>query len=322
MKKTLTAYLDTYNIISQNQFGFQASKSTFDALDTFSEFLYKNLDKGEKILSIFIDFKKAFDTVPHSILLEKLEYYGIRGPILNWFASYLTDRSQSTRYGDQVSNPAKISVGLPQGSVLGPLLFNIFINDLSNISEVMNLLKFCDDSTMYLKHKDINELIYIANCELHKLNDWVLANRLTINTDKTVAMLFSTRKITDIPLLFIRNNFTYDIIKRVEYTKFLGVYYDEQLRFKKHISFLCGKMSKLAGMFYSLRWILPRNILRQVYNAHVNSLLNYNTPIWCCNYPNNLKPLIVLQKKILGNVTKSYFLAHTQLLFKLSKYCD
>ena len=218
-----------------------------------------------------------------------------------------------------MSCPAQTSVGLPQGSVLGPLLFNIFINDLGNISQVMKFIKFCDDSTMYLKDKDVNNLIYTANCELHKLYDWVLANRLTINTDKTVVMLFTPRKISNIPMLFIKNSTTYDVIKRVKSTKFLGVNYDEHLTFKQHISALSGKMSKLAGMFYSLRWILPKDILKLIYNAHVNSLLNYNTPIWCCNYPNNIKPLIILQKKILRNITKSDFLAHTKPLFKQCK---
>ena len=129
-------------------------------------------------------------------------------------------------------------------------------------------------------------------------------------------MLFSTRRIRNTPQLFIKNNNTYDTIKRVHSTKFLGIYYDEQLSFKSHISALSSKLSKLAGMFYTLHSYLPYRILRTMYNVHINSLLSYNTPIWCCNYEHNIKPLLLLQKRIIRNVTKSDYLAHSKPLFK------
>ena len=319
IKKTLVSFLNTNHIISNCQFRFQSGLSTFDAHNELSTFLYKNLDKGDKVLALFIDFRKAFDTVPHDILLKKLYHYGIRGSILKWFQSYLTGRTQSTRFGEHTSSNTPISVGLPQGSVLGPILFNIYINDLSNISEILKCILFCDDSTLYLKEKNINTLIEKANIELHKLYAWVIANRLTINTDKTVAIVFSTRKILNVPLLFIKNGTSYDVIKRVSTTKFLGVHYDEHLNFKHHISFLSGKLSKLAGMIFSIKDYLPRHILKVIYNAHVNSVLSYNTPIWCCNYKNNIKPIELLQKKIIRNITKSDYLEHTKPLFKQSK---
>ena len=154
---------------------------------------------------------------------------------------------------------------------------------------------------------------------MHKLYAWVIANLLTINTDKTVAIIFSTRKILNVPLLFIKNGTSYDVIKRVTTTKFLGVHYDEHLNFKQHISILSGKLSKLAGMILSIKDFLPKHILRLIYNAHVNSLLSYNTPIWCCNYKNNIKPVQLLQKKIIRNITKSDYLEHTMPLFKQCK---
>ena len=228
-------------------------------------------------------------------------------------------RSQRTKYGEHLSETLPINIGLPQGSVLGPLLFNIYINDLANISEIMKLILWCDDSTLYLSDKNTSSLIEKANTELHNLYTWVTANRLTINTEKTVAILFSTRKVNNIPTLFIKNNMTYDIINRVSSTKFLGIHYDERLNFTKHINVLSGKLSKLAGMIYSLHQILPTHILKKIYNAHVNSLLNYNTPIWCCNYTSHIKPIHLLQKRIIRNVTKSKFDAHSLPLFKDTK---
>ena len=112
---------------------------------------------------------------------------------------------------------------------------------------------------------------------------------------------------------------TYDVIKQVQSTKFLGIHYDEHLTFKTHINYLAGKLSKLAGMFYSLSDILPTRILKTIYNTHVNSLLSYNTPIWCCNYKTNVTPIHLLQKRIIRNVTKSDFLAHSRPLFKTTK---
>ena len=140
-----------------------------------------------------------------------------------------------------------------------------------------------------------------------------------LNTEKTVAMLFSNRNIRNIPPIFIKNNFTYDMIKRVEYTKFLGVYYDEHLKFSHHISHLCSRLSIVAGILFRLKYILPTSILKKIYNSHVTSILNYCTPIWCCNYRANINPIFLLQKRIIRSVTKSHFLAHSSPLFKKCK---
>ena len=319
MKENIVKFLNTHKIISPQQYGFQSGVSTYDALSNFSEFLYKNLDEGKKVLAIFIDFKKAFDTVPHRILLQKLHHYGIRGIALDWFRSYLSGRNQKTRYGEQLSNSRPLEVGLPQGSVLGPLLFNLYINDLANFSDTLDVTLFCDDSTLYLSGKIITSLYHKANSKLQDLYSWVIANRLTINVDKTVSILFSTRKVKNIPQLYIKSNNTYETIKRVQSAKFLGIKYDEHLSFKEHINALSRKLSSLAGMIYFLHSYLPCKILQTVYNAHVNSILNYNTPIWCCNYKTSIHPIHLLQKRMIRNITKSDYLAHSKPLFKKTK---
>ena len=319
MKKYLTSYLVSNNIISEHQYGFQSGKSTFDAQEEFSRFIYENLDKGKIVISLFLDYKKAFDCVPHSILLEKLHHYGIRGNLLNWFKCYLSGRSQVTKIDKNTSQRANINIGLPQGSVLGPLLFNIFINDLANVSRVLKLVKFCDDSTLYLTGRRISEMIDIVNSEMLLISQWCLANRMSLNTDKTVAMIFSNRRIRTCPPIVLKNGYNYDLVKRVDNIKFLGIYYDEHMKFKKHISHLCNTLSRIAGMFYRLSSYLPTHILKKVYDAHVNSRLSYNTPIWACNYSNNIKPVLQVQKKIIRIITRSDYLAHTKPLFKKSK---
>ena len=142
------------------------------------------------MIGVFLDLKKAFDTVNHNILLKKLYHYGIRGNLFKWFESYLTNRSQYVLFNGIKSDIRDVTCGVPQGSILGPLLFIIYINDFSGVSDKLFYVLFADDTNVFLSGKDINILIDTIQFELTKLHDWLLANKLTLNIAKTHFMIF------------------------------------------------------------------------------------------------------------------------------------
>ena len=313
MKKFLVNYLENKNILNQRQFGFRNGLSTFDALKTFSEDIYSNLNKKHSVLSIYIDFTKAFDTVKHDILLQKLHYYGIRGNIHNWFKDYLSQRTQSTKFFNSISPSLPIQYGVPQGSVLGPILFLLYINDIAHIFTNLKTVLFADDSTLYVTGEHPINLIHKANTDLQIFYTWCLSNRLTVNLNKTYFMLFSNKPTALLPPLLLSQNNT---ITRTNKHTLLGITFDDTLTFKYHIENLTLKLSRLVSMLHQVKELMPKDILKTLYNAHVLPHLNYCTPIWCNTYPTHLLPLIRLQKKIIRIITNSDYFAHTQPLFK------
>ena len=170
MHQRLYDFLDVHNILYINQFGFRKKSSTCHSLIEITEQIKKSIDDGKYGCGIFIDLKKAFDTVNHKILLTKLEHYGIRGPLLKWFESYLTNRKQYVFYNGVTSDTRTVSCGVPQGSVLGPLLFLLYINDLPNISEKLKFFLFADDTNIYYESKNLKDLEKTVNEELKKVN--------------------------------------------------------------------------------------------------------------------------------------------------------
>ena len=296
------------------QYGFQAGKSTLDALIKFSSDVYSELDQSSYLLSIFVDFAKAFDTVPHDVLLRKLEFYGIRGIINEWFGDYLSERSHFTVVDNEKSSSARVSMGVPQGSVLGPVLFLLFVNDLPNFSNVLTSILFADDANIYLTGKDPSKLITTANVELFKLYKWCLANRISMNSIKTLFIMFGNKPPSNLPPLTIKSGSSYEVIKRENKAKFLGVFYDENMTFKAHVNYLVQRLSRTSSLIYQLKDFLPTFALKTIYNAHVASMLNYCNIIWSGAFTSTLLPLIRLTKRIIRNVTHSHFIAHTDPL--------
>ena len=188
-------YNRIYKFFSKNniyplQFGFRQQYSTFHALISLTEDIRKNLDNGNLGCGIFVDLQKAFDTVEHDILLAKLEHYGIRGMANNWFKSYLFNRKQFVSINGHISNQTSVKYGVPQGSVLGPLLFLIYINDLNLAIKFCKVHHFADDTNLLHFSKSVNKLDKYINLDMKNLTDWLNVNKISLNVKKTELVIF------------------------------------------------------------------------------------------------------------------------------------
>ena len=218
------------DIIAASQYGFMKGKSVETALLNFTNTVLNSFDKKNFTLGIFLDLSKAFDTVDHTILLQKLDHYGIRNNVNDWFKSYLSNRMQFVSFKKCNSSIAEIFYGVPQGSILGPFLFLLFINDFVLCSPNLKFTLFADDTNIHMTGPDINSLIETANAELDHVHNWLKCNRLTLNFEKTHYIIFNRNKQmpNTLPHLKIHNQ----IIKREYSTKFLGVHIDHNLTWK------------------------------------------------------------------------------------------
>ena len=213
------------------------------------------IDNGKCAMGIFLDFQKAFDTVDHCILLDKLYFYGIRGQAFDWFSSYLHNRQQLINYYGCESDLKTIKCGVPQGSILGPLLFLLYINDLPQVSEYFMPILFADDTNLFATGYNLNDIVSEINKEIANIYAWVKANKLSLNIDKTNFMLFTPKCVPrSINGIFIDGN----KIMEVTETKFLGVIIDCKLNWSPHITYISKKVAKGVGIILKARKFLTR----------------------------------------------------------------
>ena len=312
MYKRAITFLNKNNILSNNQYGFRAGHSTQQVVIELVDKLSQAIERNEYTVGLFLDLSKAFDTVNHHILLEKLEHYGFRGVALEWFKNYLTNRKQMVNYKSVNSDTLVVSCGVPQGSVLGPLLFLIYVNDISQSSSLLSFLLFADDTNLFFSHKDIKILGKTVNEELCKVANWLACNKLSLNVKKTHFMIFKAKnKKMNLDLNIKIGN---EIIERVN-TNFLGLIIDDDLSWKHHIIKVTSKISKLCGIMVRARHYLPIRTLRTVYNAMVYPYLSYCNVVWASTYPSRLDALYKVQKKILRIITFSKYQQESRQLF-------
>ena len=302
----ITKFISKYSLLSDSQYGFVKGKCTQDALLQFIEEIYDALNAKKYSAALYIDLRKAFDSVCHSILISKLEKYGIRGTALDWFKSYLSNRTQCVKINNTKSNNRHIESGVPQGSILGPTLFILFFNDFSSLPSQSSRILYADDTTILLNNDNINELTENARSEISTIDVWLTENNLQMNVEKSCWILFTNRSYDNLD----------DAInlKLCNSSKSLGVIFDSQLSFSMHIENIVNKVSKLVGIFYKLNF-LPNKLLINLYYALVYPHLIYCILIWGGTYRCYLKSILLLQKKLVRIITKSEYLAHTNPLF-------
>ena len=223
---------------------------------------------------MFIDLSKAFDTVNHKILLKKLTYFGIKGVYLDWLNSYLRNRKQFIFYNDKNSSMLDITCGVPQGSILGPLLFLLYINDLQKASSIIKPIMFADDTNIFFSDKHITSLFSTMNNELKNIQKWFNSNKLSLNASKTKYIFFHSQAHSgDIPLKLPKLEINTTTIVRESVIKFLGVLLDENLSWKTHISTIENKISKNLGILYKARLVLNQKSIKQLYFSFIHSYL-------------------------------------------------
>ena len=316
----LYGYFTKYKLLYFSQHGFRKLHSTETASIEFIDRIFQHLDKGKLPLSIFIDLSKAFDTIDHNILIHKLEYYGVRGIALNWFKSYLTNRTQYVQYGNSSSGLISITTGVPQGSILGPLLFIIYMNDICLSSSKFNAVLYADDTSLESplcsfdfsqssSHLTVSQVI---NDELVKVYRWLCVNKLSINTKKTKFMVFHFPQYPTQNLPPLTLSIDNQPIQQTDTFNFLGVTIDETVSWRPHINNIGNKISKAVGIMKKLRSFLPQSILLSLYNSLVLPHIYYGILVWGFNVPRLFK----LQKKAVRVLSSSKYNAHTDPLFK------
>ena len=314
MYRRLYRFLELHDVLFSLQFGFQENHSIDHALVSLTETVKNTLDNKRFGCGIFIDLQKAFDTVNHKILLSKLEHYGVRGCALEWFGSYLSDRKQYVSVNGSNSNLLSVTCGVPQGSVLGPLLFLIYINDLPNASKKLNFYLFADDTNIYYESSNLSNLIKIVNRELKSVKKWLDANKLSLNIDKTNYIIFhsSSATVPSDAVVKIRKKY----IKRVKFVKFLGLLLDEHLSWKYHLSELSKKLARTCGIFFIIRNLLPLDVSLCLYNALFLSFLQYGLVVWGGTYASYIEPIFKLQKKAVRAISFQPRLSPSLPIFK------
>ena len=280
-------YKRTYNFLNNSgqffnsQYGFRTGHSCQEAIAELVGEIARNNDMGCHTIGVFLDLSKAFDTLEHDVLFEKLSKYDIRGVTLNWFKSYLTNRQLrvkclvSSTQKQEYSDYSHVEYGTPQGSCLGPLLFLVFINDLHRNLNHCNDIQFADDTTIYKGHRSMRYLKWCIEMDLNNISDWFRANKLTLNISKSVYMIFSRKNHNDIDLKLGDTK-----LPKVTTTKFLGMWIDQNLNWNEHLSKLKTKIKRNLTLLKIGKRYLNTHTKKMLYYAQIYSHLSYGLILW------------------------------------------
>ena len=306
----------------RDRYGFRSGHSCEHALIDAQSHITKNLDKKETSLLLLLDFSKAFDMVDHKLLLRKLYWYGIRGTAHHWFESYLAHRKQYVGVNNHTSTIGELDHGVPQGSILGPLLFIIFINDMPNIFPGAHFIMYADDANIIISGKTIGEIEEKIKLLIPKLSNWVQGNMLKLNTTKTKYMLISNLINHDFNIIIGNKK-----IARVTQEKFLGVIVDDKLTFNAHRQALAKKIANNCGVLFRARHVLNMQSLKLLYYSFIQSHMVYCSGVWGLGSKTSLNSIFLSQKRAVrimsftklykkDKLSGVYTYGHTKKIFK------
>ena len=319
----MQCFIDEHELLSPYQYGFRRLHSTDHAILDIVNTIQSNMDKKLFSCGVFIDLQKAFDTVNHDILLQKLHFYGFRGIINTWFKSYLHGRLQTTQIGENICTKEHITCEVPQGSVLGPLLFLMYINDIHNCSQKFHFFLFADDTNLIYADKNLRALEKTVNDELKNVYDWLSSNKLSLNTKKSNFVIFHPyqKKLTYKPNINMFDNALKQnlSLECKDFIKYLGVLMDKNLTWKQHIEHVLSKISKTVGMIAKIRHFVPKHTLINIYNSLILPYLSYGLVIWGQACKTNWDCLLKLQKRALRFIHFAKKQDHAIPLFVNSK---
>lgn len=303
--KQIRKYFENKNFIFTGQSGFREKHSCESALQYVCTEWRKCIDGGNITVCVFVDLKRAFETINREDLVKKLEGYGVKGTALDWLRNYLHERYHKTKVNGVVSEAVKNNIGVPQGSVLGPLLFIIYINDLYKILKKAKLSLFADDTLLWVSGKDYDKIITDINFELSLLYNWLCVNKLKLNSEKTKYMVLGNKQKCK---EFNEKNYTIHIggnkIEFVYQIKYLGVFLDPQLNFSSHIDFICKKIGKKIGFFYRISQNLSQWAKLLIYNTIIYPHFNYCCSLLLACNKAEINRLQLLQNKAMRIILK------------------
>ena len=288
----LSSYFEENDIFSEHQFGFRKEHSTTYLMNNLMDKIYDSKSNNYIPSMVFLDIKKAFDTVDHKILIKKLKFYGVDGTVILWIQNFLSDRYQVTRVGNTISSLKQLLCGVPQGSILGPLLFSIFINDLSKICHLSYPFFFADDGALMFQDTCRKSFIAIK-LEMLAISDWLRANRLCLNTQKTNFMVLDN--VQECSSIKLGDG---SIIQEVKTTKYLGLILDSHLKFDKHVDLIKKKVLKRIGAMYRASSLLPTKHKKMFANSLMLPMFDYLDTVYMRANKTKLGELDIIYKKV------------------------
>ena len=316
MHEQLTEHFVNNLLFNPQQYGFRKNSSTELAALELIDRLVNQLNNHSIPINFYIDLSKAFDSLRHDILIEKLAYYGVKNKALDLLKSYLSNRKQYVKLNDITSTVRSISVGVPQGSIIGPLLFNIFINDIVKANTKFSFILYADDttlnSTLDCFGQNVIEIQEAIVAELQKVFKWLKLNILSLNVAKSKFMLFHMPQKVVPELSFTINDMVIDHVK--EFT-FLGLILDSNLNWNAHLNSIGSKIARVIGLLRKLKYIFLKHILRSIYNSLILPHMNYSLSAW----GNKCNKIELLQKKAVRLINLKTPIAHTEPLLKKMK---